>query len=112
MKLICIKIVDFTLFENQGFPAVNIFHKCILTSSQVDAVMAALKSIDPSYQPIAPYIPSRLQLPGIPLLKGLKRPVEKQIESVSVLPDLSAEELGSLLEKQMDIEITGECSPE
>ena len=90
----------------------NIFHKCILTNSQVDAVMAALKSIDPSYQPIAPYMPSRLQLPGIPLLKGLKKPIEQQIENASVLPDLSSEELASLLEQQMDIEITGECGPE
>lgn len=69
--------------------------------------MAALKSIDPSYQPMAPYMPSRLQLPGIRLLNGLKKPVEQQSEDVSVLPDLSAEELGSLLEQQMDIETTG-----
>ena len=85
----------------------HIFHESILTKGQADAVLSALKSMDPDYEPVPPPLKERTKLPEWRLLEGLKDP-RKESDLVEALPcEFKVENLGSMLEQQLENEMRG-----
>ena len=83
----------------------HIFHESVLTKSQADAILSALKSIDSTYAPKAPPLPARTQMPDGRLFEKLKEPADEKIDSF--LSEVSAEELCGMFEKQLANEMRG-----
>ena len=79
----------------------------MLTKSQADAVLSALKSIDPDYAPVPPPLKERTKMPEWRLLEGLKDPI-KETNVFEALPcEFKVENLGSMLDQQLENEMRG-----
>ena len=88
-------------------PKEHIFHESILTKSQSDAVMSALKSIDPEYKPIPPPLGERTRIPEGRLFQGLKEPAKEDYVCDALPCDFKVESLGGMFEKQLENEMRG-----
>ena len=85
----------------------HIFHESILTKSQSDAVLSALKSIDPVYKPVPPPLAARTKIPDGRLLQGLKEPVKEDYVCDALPCDFKVESLDTMFEKQLENEMRG-----
>jgi len=93
--------------ELEGLSKEHIFHESMLTKSQADAVLSALKSIDPDYAPVPPPLKERTKMPEWRLLEGLKDPI-KETNVFEALPcEFKVENLGSMLDQQLENEMRG-----
>ena len=85
----------------------HIFHESILTKSQADAVLSALKSIDPDYVPVPAPLGERAKMPDGRLLQGLKDPVNEKHTFDDLPCNLIVENLSAMYEKQLENETRG-----
>lgn len=88
-------------------PKEQIFHKSVLTRSQADAIMSALKSIHPDFVPQVPEMPSSTHIPEIRLLEKLKEPQVEKVDMNLSLSDLDVDKISSMFEKQLENEMRG-----